>query len=111
MHIALNWFARIAGLAFSMLLFLSIRGNSISDQLKSFNVRPSHFVILCLPVFFGYLWAWKNPYKGGLTMVFGSAILASFFLYFNAVSLSLIHSVPALLVGLAFIAAASKQLL
>ena len=44
-------------------------------------------------------------------MVFGSAILASFFLYFNAVSLSLIHSVPALLVGLAFIAAASKKLL
>lgn len=111
MHIALKWFARIAGLVFSMLLFLSIRGNSISDELMSFDVRPHLFVILCLPVFIGYLLAWKNPHKGGLTMVFGSVILAAFFLYFNAISLSLIHSVPALLVGLAFIAAASKKLL
>jgi hypothetical protein len=111
MHIALNWFARIAGLVFSLLLFFSIRGNSISDELRSFDVRPSLFVILCLPVFIGYLLAWKSPYKGGLTMVFGSVILASFFLFFNAVSLSLLHSIPAMLVGLAFIAAASKKLI
>ena len=110
MHTALSWFARVAGLVFTLLFSWSFLSGNPDSIWRKGNLSLLVFLPLCLPAFLGYLFAWKKPYEGGLSIVFSSLLILVYFLFYGEPYLALFHGLPPVLVGLSFIASAHRKM-
>lgn len=110
-YVFYTWFSRIGGLIFLILFTLFFYGEGLPDILNGKGEGLLYFLPFALPSLVGYFLAWFRPYAGGLLMVLGGIILASWFLWRNDVSMSIVYALPSLMIGLSFIAAARKKLI
>jgi hypothetical protein len=110
MHVALNWFARISGLVFTLFFLSSFTAGRLPELLRQRELGIPGFILCGLPVLAGYLIGWRKAYPGGLLMIGGGVFLAAFFLFHGSVYMAILHGIPPLLTGLAFIASADRTL-
>jgi ABC-type uncharacterized transport system permease subunit len=103
MQKAFRWFARVAGgiicAGFIGFFLGAERSEDFADML------PYGFVALA-----GYLLGWWKPFTGGLIMVLAACMFFVYFMYQGDLSLALVYSLPALFIGLSFIASEHKAL-
>jgi hypothetical protein len=110
MHKGLKWFARIGGMVISAFFLAFFAGEGIPDLVKGYGGELSFFMLFCIPCFLGFIVAWFKPYAGGIIMIIGSLILGSYFVYFADFRMAMVFGIPALLIGLSFIASVHKEL-
>lgn len=105
------WFSRIGGLII-LLFFLSF---FIGEGLPDIRNGKGNELLQFLPFagisVIGFVIGWFRPYGGGLTMIIGAVILASFFLWKDDLRMALLFGLPSLMIGLTFVAAARKELI
>jgi hypothetical protein len=70
----------------------------------------TYFIPFCIPTFVGFLIAWFRPYAGGIIMILGALLLGSYFVYHADFKMAMVFGIPALLIGLSFIASVHKEL-
>ena len=110
-HVILNWTARISGLliiAFFMLFFI---GEGIPDLIEGKGKDLVVFLLFMLPVFVGFILAWRRPVVGGLLLISGAVLVGIYLLFNNDIKAALIYSCPFLLLGLCFLAAGERSLI
>lgn len=111
MYKGLKWFARIAGLVLTAFFVAFFTGEGLTDIIKSSGKELAYFLPICIPTFVGFLVAWFRPYAGGILMVLGALFLGSYFVYHADFKMAMVFGIPALLIGLSFIASVHKELL
>jgi hypothetical protein len=84
--------------------------NGIPGNLKGVDTELKYFYLSCFPALAGYILAWFKPYAGGIILIIGSLLLGSYFVYFSDFSMAMVFGIPALLIGLSFIASVHKEL-
>lgn len=109
-HKILTWTARVTGLLITGFFLLFFIGEGIPDMIKGEAYELWRFLPFTLPVFIGFIIAWRKPARGGWLMIAGAVLMAAYLLYFNDYRASLIYGLPSLLVGLCFLAASEKSL-
>jgi hypothetical protein len=110
-HIILSWTARISGLliiAFFMLFFI---GEGIPDIIEGRGNGLLQFLPFMLPVFIGFIIAWRKPVAGGWILIAGAILLATYLLFSNDIRAAIIFGLPFLLMGLCFLAAGERSLI
>ena len=110
-HIILTWTARISGLliiAFFMLFFV---GEGIPDLIEGKGSGLLQFLPFMLPVFIGFIMAWRRPAAGGWLLIAGAILVAAYLLFNNDIRAAIIYGLPFLLMGLCFLAAGEKSLI
>ena len=110
-HIILTWTARISGLliiAFFMVFFI---GEGIPDIIEGKGNELLQFLPFMLPVFIGFILAWRKPVAGGWLLIAGAIIVAVYLLFSNDIRAAIIYGLPFLLMGLCFLAAGERSLI
>jgi hypothetical protein len=110
MHKGLTWFARIAGLVLTAFFLAFFIGEGIPNLIKSYGGQLSFFILFCIPSLAGFLIAWFRPYAGGIVMIIGALLLGSYFVFFADFRMAMVFGIPALLIGLSFLASVHKEL-
>jgi hypothetical protein len=110
MHKGLKWFARISGLVVSVFFGAFFIGGGGWDMFNGTEGNVRSFIFFCIPAITGFIYAWFKPYIGGLIMILGALLLGSYFVYYGDFNMSMIFGVPALLIGLSFVASVHKEL-
>jgi hypothetical protein len=110
MHQGLKWFARLSGLVVTAFFLAFFIGEGIPDLIKGSGGQLSYFIPFCIPAFIGFIIAWFRPYAGGIIMIIGSLLLGSYFVYYADFRMAMVFGIPALLIGLSFIASVHKEL-
>jgi hypothetical protein len=110
-HLLLTWTARISGLliiAFFMLFFI---GEGIPDIVEGKGKELLQFLPFMLPVFVGFILAWRKPVAGGWLLIAGAVLVAVYLLFSNDIRAAIIYGFPFLLMGLCFLAAGERSLI
>ena len=110
-HAILNWTARIMGLLIIGFFMLFFVGEGIPDIVNGKGTELLLFLPFMLPVFIGFILAWRKPVAGGWLLIVGAFIVGVYLLFSNDIRASLIYGFPFLLLGLCFLAAGEKSLI
>jgi hypothetical protein len=110
MHKGLKWFARISGLVVICFFLAFFVGEGVPDLINGEGGQLAYFTLFCIPALVGFVSAWFKPYAGGIIMIIGSLILGSYFVYRADFNMAMVFGIPALLIGLSFIASVHKEL-
>ncbi len=103
--------ARISGL-FVTIFFLSFFiGEGLPDIIAGRAKSFLYFLPYTLPAFTGFIIALFRPVTGGWVMIGGGFVLMSYFLLRNDPAMSMVYGLPALLVGICFLASKRKELI
>jgi hypothetical protein len=110
MHKGLKWFARLSGLIVTIFFIAFFIGEGVPDLSKANGDNLLYFIPFCIPAFIGFVIAWFKPYTGGIIMIIGSLLMGSYFVYYADFRMAMVFGIPALLIGLSFIASVHKEL-
>lgn len=110
-HLWLLWTGRIGGLLVTLFFAAFIVGEGWTgiQQGTARELLPA-LLFMAVP-FFGYFVAWTRPLAGGWMLIVGAILLAGFFWYAEDYRMMGAYAVPALLVGLCFLAAKDKEMI
>ena len=111
MHKELKWFARIFGLLVTVFFLAFFIGEGLPDIINRKGNELTIFLLFCIPAFIGYFIAWIKPYAGGILMILGALLIGSYFVYHGDFKMSIVFGMPALLIGLSFVASVNRELL
>lgn len=110
-HKALLWTGRISGLVMSVFFLTWF----IREGWPSVIADPAQGVASFLPfgllTLLGTLIAWFRPLPGSRLLFLGALALAVYFININEIQTGALFVLPALLIGLCFSGAASRELI
>ncbi len=103
--------ARISGLFVTVFFGAFFVGEGLPDIIAGRAKSFLYFLPFTIPAFTGFVIALFRPVAGGWIMITGSLLLMSYFLLHNDITMSMIYGLPALLIGICFLASKSKELI
>ena len=103
--------ARISGLFVTVFFLFFFIGEGLPDIIAGKADGLLYFLPYTLPAFTGFMIALFRPVTGGWVMISGSLLLMSYFLSRNDIAMAMVYGLPALLIGICFLASKSKELI
>lgn len=110
-HKILLWTGRLSGLLVTAFFLAFFIGEGLPDIMSGVGKDLLRFLPFTLLTIVGFVIAWFRPLWGGRLLLAGALLMAVYFFTAGDTRMALVYSLPSLLIGLCFLAAANKELI